>query len=259
GIAVVPLKTIFGHCEYRDGIDLGIEEFYDKLAGSDELPSTSQPTPHDFEQVFAEALDAGDEIIAITLAESISGTYQSAIIAREKLGADFPIIDSENATLGLQILVRRALELRDAGHTTDEIARILEQEKRSIRLFAAFDTLDYLLKGGRLSKASAVAGTLMNVKPVIALVGGELEMVGKYRGNSKAYENILKFVEGEGGIDLARPFAIGYTGDRSALDNFEKIMRPSFGDHEPLVGSIGSVIGTHAGPGAVTVAFFRNS
>jgi DegV family protein with EDD domain len=257
GIAVVPLKSLFGEKEYLDGIDMTPEEFYIKLAQAKELPTTSQPTPFDFEQVFRRAQEAGDQVVTLTLPADLSGTYQSACIARESCGEEgIWVIDSETATIGLQLLVKRAIGLRDAGKTAAEIVETIEAEKESIHLFAAIDTLEYLHKGGRLSRSSAIAGTVLKVKPLISLGQGEVKVIGKSRGMKKAYDELFQLVEQAGGIDFSKPFGIGYTGDRDRFDQFELVCQQHFGENEPIVGNIGSVIGTHAGPGAVAITFF---
>ena len=255
-IAVVPLKSVFGEKEYLEGIDLTPEEFYLKLSQSKELPTTSQPAPFDFEQVFLRSLEAGDQIIVITLASSVSGTYQSACIAREKCGGDIWIIDSGAVTLALQILVQMAVSLREFGKRAEEIVDIIEKEKNSVCLFAAVDTLEYLYKGGRLSRTSALAGTLLRVKPLISFNKGEIKVIGKVMGQKKSYNELLQFVDNAGGIDYTKPFAIGYTGDHGRFIDFEQECRKYFEGRAPIVGCIGSVIGTHAGPGAAAIAFF---
>ena len=258
GITVVPLKCIFGGIEYLDGIDLSPEDFYIKLAESKDLPTTSQPSPLEFEQAFREAQEAGDQVIAICIAESMSGTCQSARIASEICGGDIRVIDSGATTIGVQIFVRRAVQLVESGKTAEEIVNILEEEKKSICLFAVIDTLEYLHKGGRLSKASAFAGTMLNLKPIVSVIHGELKVAGKCRGLKKAYKEIFNFVESVGGIDFSKTFAIGYTGDRNRFDEFAQVCEQYFDGNKPITGSIGSVIGTHAGPGAVAVVFFKN-
>jgi len=255
-IGVVPLRSIFGKTEYLDGIDMTSEQFYEMLEAAEELPTTSQPTPHDFEVEYAKAQAVGDQILVITLPENLSGTFQSADIARKKSGADVALIDSGNATLALQLLVLRAIALRDAGASRDEIVTIIEREKKSVRLLAAIDTLDYLHKGGRLSKSSKIAGTLMNVKPIISLTNGEITIAGKARGTQKAYEKMLELIDQEGGIDLSRPFAIGYTGARAPFEQFNTLISKCYPQHTPIIDIVGSVIGTHAGPGAAAIAYF---
>jgi len=257
-ITVVPLKTIFGDAEYLDGIDLSPEEFYIKLAQSKELPSTSQPTPLEFEEVYRQTQQSGDQIIVICIAASLSGTWQSACIAQENCGGDIWVIDSGAATIALQILVRRAISLRDSGKTAQEIVRVIEEEKKSVCLFAVIDTLEYLHKGGRLSKTSTFAGTLLKIKPMLTMQQSELKVIGKCRGTEKAYDELFEFVKATGGIDYSKPFGIGYTGDRNRFAQFQQVCTNYFEGNEPIIGNIGSVIGTHAGPGAVAVVFFKN-
>ena len=257
-IVVVPLKSVFGEKAYLDGIDLSPEEFYAKLAQSKELPTTSQPSPFDFEQVFRQIQEEGDQIIVICLAGNLSGTWQSANIAQENCGGDIWVIDCGTTTLGLQILVRLAISLRESGKTAEEIVQIIEEEKKSVTLFAVVDTLKYLYKGGRLSGTSALAGTLLKVKPLLSLQQGELKVVSKCRGLKKAYADVFQFVKAAGGIDYSKPFAIGYSSDRNRFIQFEQECRQHFDGHEPIVGHVGSVVGTHVGPGAVTVTFFKH-
>ncbi|MCL2680354.1 MAG: DegV family protein [Coriobacteriia bacterium] len=263
GISVVPLNSVFPDREYLDGIDLSKEEFYQMLAAAEELPKTSQPSPYAFEQVYREARDAGDdEIIVICISSVLSGTYQSAEIARESVGGKIWVIDSESATLGLNILVRRALDLRDSGMSAEQIVQAIEAEKQRLRIFAAIDTLDYLHKGGRLSTTSKIAGTLLNVKPLISLVGGELKSIGKCRGMKTASSEVYSFVEKDGGIDFSMPIALGYTGDIDRFAHFEEISTPhlaAMGEQKPAIVSIGAVIGTHIGPGAVAIAYFSKA
>jgi DegV family protein with EDD domain len=259
-IEIVPLKSIFKEQVYLDGIDLLPEEFYQKLGEAKTLPTTSQPTPLEFEKVFRRIRERGDQVIVITIASAMSGTYQSATIARDVVGDDIWIIDSETSTLALQVLVRRAIELRDAGHTAQEIVQAIEKEKGEVRLFAAIDTLEYLQKGGRLSKTSAVMGTMLKVKPLVSVLHGEVKAVGKSRGMRKASEEIFQLVDQSGGIDFERPFLIGYTSDSDRFEDFAYTCAPHFQGREPLRARIGSVIGTHVGPGAIGIAYFcRNN
>ena len=255
-ITVLPLKTLFGDEVYLDGIDITPEEFYAKLAVSEKLPTTSQPSPFEFEETYKQSLEAGDKIIVICIAANLSGTYQSACMARENFDGDIWVIDSGTATIGLQILVRLAISLRDRGKTAEEIVQIIEDKKDSVCLFAVIDTLEYLYKGGRLSRTSTYAGTLLRVKPLVTLQQGVIKIIGKCLGLKKAYEELLRSVKNIGGIDYSKPFSIGYSGDRGHFSRFEQECRPFFGAHIPLVNVVGSVIGTHAGPGAAAIAFF---
>jgi len=264
GITVIPLNSIFPDKEYLDGIDLTNEDFYKKLAEAEELPTTSQPSPFRFEQAYLEAREADDDqIIVICISAELSGTYQSAEIAKSQIDSNTSsniwLIDSQSTTLGLRILVNRALELRDAGKSAEEIVQTIEAEKSRLRIFAAIDTLEYLHKGGRLSTTSKIAGTLLNVKPLISLQCGELKPVGKSRGMKKAYEEVYHLVQEDGSIDFDMPIALGYTGDRERFTEFEKVSKAhlqGMGNKNPETLSIGAVIGTHIGPGAVAISYF---
>jgi DegV family protein with EDD domain len=256
GISVVPLKTVFEDGVYRDGIDMTAEEFYQKQASSKKLPTTTQPSPLEFEDVFREALEQGDSVIAIVISGVLSGTVQSADIAKQICGGDIYVIDSESTTIGLRIIVDLAVSLRDRGMSAADAAKIIEKEKKRVNLYAVVDTLEYLKKGGRLSKTAAFAGTLLDVKPIIYLREGELGVKSKVRGLRNAQKEILRMAA-EDGIDLEMPFSIGYTGSPDVFESFRALADEQIGKKNPLISTIGSVIGTHVGPGAVAIAYFK--
>ena len=253
-VDVVPLTVRFGKEEYIDGVTLSAEGFYKKLEASKELPTTSQAAPYAFAEAFDRAVDAGDEAVAIVVSSALSGTFQSACIA----AADYPekvhVVDSRSIAIGLSILTEYALELVDRGMTASEIAEELEQVKERVRLFAVVDTLEYLQRGGRVSKTVAIAGGMLSVKPIIALENGAIRMAGKARGNKQANAQMDAMVL-KMGIDYDKPCMLGYTGtDDELLCKYRAQSEIWTGD---VYGSIVSgVVGTHAGPGAVAVAFF---
>lgn len=257
GIKVLPLQTIFGQETFLDGVNISREEFYQKLIESDTLPTTSQVTPFQYEEVFRAAQEAGDEVVCITLSSKLSGCYQSATIAAEEFPA--VLVDSENATIGERILVQLAMRLRDEGKSAAEIGEILEREKKHIRLIGLLDTLEYLKKGGRVSAAVAVAGTLLSIKPVVAVEEGEIVAVGKARGSKNGNNLLMSLVEKSGGIHFDLPFCLAYSGLSDVL--LRKYIADSAklyeGQTDDLpVSTIGSTIGTHVGPGAIAAAFF---
>lgn len=257
GLRVVPLKTIFGQREYLDGVELTAADFYDQLAASDELPHTSQPTPYQFEQVFREILANGDQVLCVVISGKLSGTCQSAEIAREACGgADIAVVDSNTTILGLRLLVDRALQLRDRGLGLAELADALARERERIRIFALVDTLEYLHKGGRLSKTAAFTGTLLGIKPIIGLKDGGLGVFGKARGRQRGFEAVFAQVERDGGIDLTRPVWLGYTGSREAFVPFAALAQRKLPAIALGESPVGSTVGAHVGPGAAAIAYF---
>lgn len=258
-VTVVPLTIHFGEQQYVSGVDIDARKFYEMLVEGDVLPTTSQPTPYAFTQVFQEAVDAGDTVVCITVSSKLSGTYQSACIA----AADFPgkvfVVDSLTVAIGGGILTEYALSLTDKGMDAEEIAWKLMQKREKVRLLALLDTLEYLKKGGRISSAVAFAGGLLNIKPVIAVADGEVKMLGKARGSKQGNNLLVQEIDKVGGVDFEKPLLLGYTGLSDAL--LQKYIVDSAvlwqGKVEQLpVSIVGSVVGTHAGPGAVAVAFF---
>ena len=261
-IAVAPLKIIFPDGEYVQGRDLSAMGFYEKLVESTEVPRTSQVSPYEFRQLFEEVVSAGDDAVVITISGELSGTYESALSAAADFEGRVFVVDSRSVTIGEFLLVERAVQLRDEGMSARELAQALAVERERITVIAALDTLEYLKKGGRISPAVAFAGGMLNIKPVIGIVDGAVELVGKARG-SKQSNNLLRTKVFEaGGIDFDRPVRLGYTGLSDSL--LRKYLRDSVDlyegriDGELPVTHIGAVIGTHAGPGAVAVSFFRN-
>lgn len=258
-VTVVPLTIHFGEQQYVSGVDIDARKFYEMLVEGDVLPTTSQPTPYAFTQVFQEAVDAGDTVVCITVSSKLSGTYQSACIA----AADFPgkvfVVDSLTVAIGGGILTEYALSLTDKSMDAEEIAWKLMQKREKVRLLALLDTLEYLKKGGRISSAVAFAGGLLNIKPVIAVADGEVKMLGKARGSKQGNNLLVQEIDKAGGVDFEKPLLLGYTGLSDAL--LQKYIVDSAalwqGKVEQLpVSIVGSVVGTHAGPGAVAVAFF---
>ena len=254
-VIVVPLTVHFGEEEFVDGIDLTAAEFYEKLAVSPVLPTTSQASPYAFSAAFGQAVADGEEVIAITVSSRLSGTYQSAVIAAEDYPGSVHVVDSRNIALGSAILTEYALGLVDEGRSAEEIVSLLEAARERIRLMAVVDTLEFLQRGGRLSKTAAIAGGLLSIKPVIALVDGEIKVIAKGRGNKQANAMMNQQVR-TAGIDTAMPMMLGYTGTSSdLLECYCSECGDLWPEGTPRSVVCG-VVGTHAGPGAVALAFF---
>ena len=249
----------FGDKEYTDGVTMSRKEFYEELAVCTDLPATSQPSPATFEKMYKEAVDAGDQVIVITISSKLSGTFQSANIAAMDYDEDVFVVDSENATIAAGILAERAKQLADSGMAAADIVAQLNEDKKRLTLFATLDTLEFLVRGGRLSKVAGVAGGLLNIKPVITLRNGAIEVVGKARGLKQAHTMMNKEVEKSGGIDFAMPMLCGYTGNSDELlvkylaDNGSQLGLTETPDSTIISGAIG----THVGPGAFAVAYFK--
>ncbi len=258
-VSVVPLTIHFGDEEYVDGLTIERKTFYEKLIESDVLPTTSQATPAAFAEKYEEASAAGEEAVVICISSSFSGTCQSAHIAAEDY-ENIYVVDSGTGAIGAGILVELALRYLDEGMSAVEIARRLEADKEKISIVALVDTLEYLHKGGRIPKTLAIAGAVLNIKPVLSVAKGELKVLGKARGSKQGNNLLVQEIEKAGGVDFSKPVLLGYTGISDAL--LLKYMEDSRrlwedGTDKLRYTCIGSVIGTHAGPGAVAVAFFR--
>lgn len=258
-VHTVPLTVNFGDKEFIDGVTIDHKAFYERLVESDVLPTTSQATPDAFMKKYEKAKEAGEAAVVITLASKFSGTYQSAMIAAEEYDHIY-IVDSSSAAMGSGILVELAFRLLDEGKTAEEIAKTLNEEKKKIVAVALVDTLEYLKKGGRISKAVAFAGGVLNIKPVLSVIDGEINMLGKARGSKMGNNLLVQEIEKAGGIDFSKPVLLGYSGISDALlkkyiEDSRHIWEGNL--QEIRYTSVGSVIGTHAGPGAVVVAFFK--
>jgi DegV family protein with EDD domain len=258
-VEVVPLTIHFGEEEYIDGITIDSRTFYEKLIESDVLPTTSQATPFVFEDAFRNAVADGSQVVCITCSSKLSGTYQSAVIAAEEFAGKVWVVDSHTIALGSAILTEYALRLVDKGMDAENIAWKLMQKREKIRLLAMLDTLEYLKKGGRISSAVALAGGLLNIKPVVCIENGEIKMLGKARGSRQANNLLVQEIGKAGGVDFKKPVLLGYTGLSDSL--LKKYIQDSASLWEGQMDDlpyevVGSVVGTHAGPGAVAVAFF---
>ncbi|MBE6984969.1 MAG: DegV family protein [Ruminococcaceae bacterium] len=257
-VHVVPLTVHFGDEEYLDGVTIDNKTFYEKLVESDVLPSTSQASPEAFMRAFEEAKQANEAAVVITISSKFSGTYQSAMIAASECENVY-VVDSGSTAIGSGILTELALRLLDEGMEAKQIAAQLEQAKQKIVIVALVDTLEYLKRGGRVSKTVAFAGTLLNIKPVLSVCNGEIHILGKARGSKMGNNLLVQEIEKAGGVDFTKPVLLGYTGLSDALllkyiEDSKHICQ--HGLENVRYTTIGSVIGTHVGPGAVAVAFY---
>ena len=257
GIEILPLKTIFLNEEYLDGVTISHEEFYRKLIETNEIPKTSQISPFEYEECYKRNKD--HDLVVITLSKKLSGCYQSAMIAKEEYSNVY-VVDSESVAIGEQILVKYAIRLAALGESAKAIAEKLNIAKKNIKVVALLDTLEYLKKGGRISATQAIVGTILSIKPVVGVKDGKIVMLGKARGSKNGNNMLRRFVKDSGGIDFKMPFVTAYTGLSDAmlkkyLDDSKDLY--SLDQKDIPISTIGSTIGTHVGPGAIALAFFK--
>lgn len=260
GVEFLPMQISFADGDYADGVDLSHREFYEKLIECAELPKTSQINEYNFAEAFDRLTANGDEVIAITISSKLSGTFDCAKAAAKKCGGKVFVVDSLNCSVGERVLFMYALRLVSEGVlSADEIVDRLNAKKKDIKLLAVLDTLKYLKKGGRISPLVAFTGEMFSIKPVVAVVGGEVKVVGKAMGSKKSNNLLVKLIDECGGVDFDYPYAAAYTGlDDTLLQKYlqdSEALWKGNTDYVPVY-SIGSTIGTHAGPGAIAVAFF---
>ncbi len=254
GIEIVSLTVHFGSEEYIDGVSLTNAQFYEKLATCQELPTTAQVNPEKFEQVFR-SYGEEDEIIGIFISSGLSGTFQSAKIAKDLIQSDrIHVIDSKSATFGLALLVFEAIRMRDEGKTAKEICDTVESLVHRLKFFIALDTLKYLKMGGRLSSSSALLGTMLRIKPIITLKDGVVDVADKKPGSKAAVEAVAQVVK----ADKPDPKYPVVFGDSAAPDR-TLMLKGFLGNDIDLANSksveMGAVIGTHAGPGCTGMAY----
>lgn len=256
GMKLAPLHITLGDADYRDAYDLTKDRFYELLTLNEEFPKTSQPTPQDFVDFFEEAEENGDVLICILLSSKLSGTYQSATLAKNIVEYDnIHLIDSLGATHMIRIMADYGQELAKEGKTAEEIVAALEEMKSKIKVLAVVDTLEYLCKGGRVSKATAAIGEMAKVKPMITVSEGEVAVIGKSLGKNKAIGNLLKALE-ECNVDERFPMYAVSTYGTENCDVFEKRLVDSGYQFKERV-QVGATIGTHVGPGAFGVIFVQ--
>ena len=255
-ITIIPMTIAFGSEQFAEGVDLSREEFFERLVETDELPRTSQIPPMVFQDLFQEAVDAGNEVVCITLSSHISGTYQSACIAAAPFKESVFVVDSENATIGERILAERAWALRDEGLSAADIAYCLNQEKKDIRLVASLDTLEYLRRGGRISGAAALVGGMLSIKPVLHVDDqGRLIPVSKARGRRASLLALVDRME-ETAVEPGKQTIFISHGD--CLEDAEFVageIRRRFGTEDIRINYVGPVIGNHSGPGTMALFF----
>lgn len=259
-IEMVPLKVHFGEEAYLDSVTVQPEEFYRKLAEASSLPTTSQPSPMDFLDVYTRlSEEPGTQIISIHLSSRLSGTYQSACMAKSMMEseADITIVDSHSATYGIGLLVVAAARAALAGQSKDEILQLVKELRSKTSLYFLVDTLEYLHKGGRIGRAGALIGSLLNIKPILTVdEDGVVTSVDKVRGFKRAMARIVELLKeryrGPVRVTVAHADTPQHAEELSAL------LHQHFEVAEMMYTSIGPVIGAHVGRGTVGVFMVPN-
>ncbi|AJY76466.1 DegV family protein [Paenibacillus beijingensis] len=261
GIEMVPLKVMFGYDAFLDNITIGPEQFYEKLQQYPELPTTSQPSPADFMAVYERLLEQQPEasIISIHISSQFSGTFQSALLAHSMLerAADITVVDSKSASYGAGLLVVRAAEMAAAGSSKDEILQEIDRLRNEMGLYFLVDTLEYLQKGGRIGRASALVGSILNIKPIMTIdKEGVVTAVDKVRGSKKAMHRIVALLKEQFGNEPVT-LVIAWTSDKTPAMELYELIKNEFAVHKVITTTIGPAIGTHVGPGTSAVFMYR--
>ena len=262
GITVVPLTVFADGKAYKDKIDITNEEFYALLQSSKELPTTSQPSPAAFADVYRQlAAEGAEQIISIHISTALRGTYQSSVLAAGLVAQEVTVhnVDSKIATMGLGLLVIAAARMVEVGDSADNILQVLDEIVKKQRLYFLLDSLDNLHKGGRIGKASHLFGSLLNIKPVLCFTDGVINVQDKVRGNkdNKALERLIEILLEK--IDPSKKLycAMGYCDNKKTAEYIVERVKEHVNCDDFIYLQIGSVVGTHIGMGAVGMAFYQ--
>lgn len=260
---MVPLKVLFRDETYLDTIDLTADNFYDKLKASDVLPTTSQPSPAEFSEVYEELLneDSECEIISIHISSILSGTYQSATIAKSMLDEDrekrVHVVDGKSASYGTGMQVVLAAELAAQGASVDQILEAIQQRQDNYAVYFLVDTLEYLQKGGRIGKAASLVGSLLSIKPILSLEpDGRVYSLDKVRGSKKAMARIVELAKERFG-DSQVNVIVAYADDKEPALELEAKVVPALNVKDIHYTTVGAVVGTYTGPGVCAVFIYK--
>ncbi len=254
GISVVPLYVRFGEEVYRDRVEMSEDEFYRRLLHDPVHPSTTQPTPQDFAEVYQKLSKEADGIISIHLSSKLSGTCSSALQGKEMVGKGCPIevIDSQSLTMGLGITAIAAADMVKAGKGLSEVVEAVKPMLPNVHLFGLLDTLKYLAMGGRIGKAQALLGSVLNVKPILTLKDGEVVPAGRARTRAKGIDELFSFAQNVAGIE---DLSVIYNTTPDDADKLVERIAAIFPKERIRLAKLGPVLGVHCGPDIVFVVF----
>ncbi len=253
GITVVPIYVMFGHKAYRDRVDIGEDEFYDRLVRDSVSPTTSVPSPNDFAEVYNKLAEETDEIISIHLTSKESGTYDSALLAKELVTRQcrIEVIDSLSVSMSCGLLVMAAAQEARNEASLEQVAGLVRRTIPRMHILIMLDTLKYVVRGGRLSKPHALLGTVLKVRPLLAIKDGNLMLANVARTKARALERLYSLAAG---FPKVKEAAVVYTTARDEADTLADRIRAAFPEATVYVTRAGPSLGTHAGPGAIGVA-----
>jgi DegV family protein with EDD domain len=252
-ITVVPLNVHFGDEAFKDGVDIWANEFYYKLEESSILPKTSQPAPGDFLKVYEELTRGGDSVISVHISSQLSGTLQSATMARQMLPqADITVLDTRSASMGLGLVAVEAAEAAAQGLDKTEILKVVQRAIDNVQILFVVDTLEYLQKNGRIGQASALLGTLLNIKPILTVQDGVVCPVEKARGKGKALDRIFGLLKERYGENPVR-FSVVHADRAEEAGQLAERLKNEFSVIDVCIAEIGPVVGVHTGPGALGI------
>jgi len=254
GIAVVPLYVRFGEEVYRDRVTISADEFYERLTHDPVHPSTTQPGPQDFLEVYQKLSADADGIVSIHISGKLSGTCNSALMARDMLegGCPVEVVDSETLSMSVGLIVIAAAEMAKAGESMDKIVEAAKQAIPKTYLFFLLDTLEYLRRGGRIGKAKALMGSILSVKPMLTIKDGELVPAGQARTRAKGMDKLFDFVENAGNI---QDLAVVYNTTPDEAQALAERLGSVFAREKIRIARVGPGLGVHGGPGAMLVSF----
>ncbi len=256
-ITVLPLTVRFGKENFRDGVDITTEEFFEKLGKTKEMPSTSQVSVGEFIEAFEELSQGGETVLGLFLSARLSGTYQSAVIAKNVLGLDNVfVMDTKLATLAHGMVVFEAARMAKDGKPLEDIMERVQYMANNTKSLIVLGSLSYLEKGGRISTGTAFMGNLLNIMPVVTFVDGEVKFLGKVRGRKRLVNWLTKYIEDLGIDVLCGRIGINYIGKNEIVKELKRALEDRFDAGEFVEGVVGSVIGTYSGPGMALGIYF---
>ena len=255
GVTVIPMKVCVDDKEYLAGVNLQNEEFFDLLKKCKTLPHTTQINQDEYQSIIKPFLDKGEDVFVMSLSSGLSGSFNSLRLASEELNsAHLEIFDTQNVTLGFKVLVFEALKLIKSGVSLHELKAKMEELKQKCRLIAVVDNVKYLIKGGRLSLVAGIAVTALNIKPIVTIKNGKVVVLSKGIGYNHAIKNLIKNLSN---IDLEKSICIGHSNDLTRFEQFKKEIEKALNIKCEGCTGIGPIIGTHAGPGCVAIAYLE--